>query len=86
MIVNLQPTKHDKKANLLINADVNEVMRQLMEKFQIKSEVKTEEKLPLYCLNSIHGRPQVPNSLKTYKWDKWIVTNCNKTEILDDLA
>ena len=54
-IVNLQPTKHDKKADLKINTYVDEVMTQLCKLLNIK--IPDFEK-PMVLLKSVHTKPE----------------------------
>ena len=51
VIVNLQPTKHDKKANLRISAYVDIVMKALCENLGISIPAYTG---PTVCLRSVH--------------------------------
>ena len=51
VIVNLQPTKHDKKANLKINTYVDTVMKLLCEKLKIRIP---DFKEPMVLLKSVH--------------------------------
>ncbi|XP_060571254.1 NAD-dependent protein deacylase sirtuin-6-like [Ruditapes philippinarum] len=52
VIVNLQPTKHDKKANLIINTYVDTVMKLLCEKLNLRIPDFTE---PMVLLKSVHS-------------------------------
>lgn len=56
-IVNLQPTKHDRKADLKINSYVDVVMTQLCKLLQLK--IPDFEK-PVVLLKSIHTSPNEP--------------------------
>ena len=53
-IVNLQPTKHDKKADLKINTFVDEVMTQLCKLLNIRIP---EFEKPMVLLKSVHTKP-----------------------------
>lgn len=54
VIVNLQPTKHDKKASLKINTYVDTVLKQLCDSLGIRIPDIT---LPMVLLKSIHTQP-----------------------------
>ena len=54
-IVNLQPTKHDKKADLKINTYVDEVMTQLCKLLNIKIP---EFEKPIVLLKSVHTKSE----------------------------
>ncbi|CAG5125303.1 unnamed protein product [Candidula unifasciata] len=51
IIVNLQPTKHDKKCDMKISAYVDDVMKQLCEALEVKIP---QYNGPSFCLTSVH--------------------------------
>ncbi|EEB16023.1 chromatin regulatory protein sir2, putative [Pediculus humanus corporis] len=60
VIVNLQPTKHDRKANLLIHAYVDEVMTMLMKHLNIK--------IPKYAVKNDPTRILPLSGKKFFEW------------------
>ena len=52
VICNLQPTKHDKKGDLIINTYVDDIMAQLCKRLGIEIEEYDEEKDPTKCVAS----------------------------------
>lgn len=93
-IVNLQPTKHDKKANLKINAYVDDVMKHLCDILHIRIP---EFVKPMVLLQSIHTTPNNEEALNVVINDysivcqypikaKDCVTNRSPIDSKDDVA
>ncbi|XP_044259827.1 NAD-dependent protein deacetylase Sirt6 [Tribolium madens] len=67
VIINLQPTKHDKKADLIINTYVDDVLEKVMKRLGLE--------IVEYC------EKYDPTRMNPYETLNWNITKCNIKEI-----